>query len=65
MRRRYLGRGSAVLAALALTGTVVAAAPAAPSGGGGRIGVNAPRHHGSPHHRGVDGDEAHPRTVAE
>ena len=35
MRRRYLGRGSAVLAALALTGTVVAAAPAAPSGGGG------------------------------
>jgi Domain of unknown function (DUF4440) len=34
MRRRYLGRGSAALAALALTGTVVAAAPAAASGGG-------------------------------
>ena len=34
MRRRYLGRGSAALAALALIGTVVAAAPAAASGGG-------------------------------
>jgi hypothetical protein len=31
MRRRYLGRGSAALAALALTGTVLAAAPAAAS----------------------------------
>jgi Domain of unknown function (DUF4440) len=34
MRRRYLGRGIAALAALALTATAVAAAPAAASTGG-------------------------------
>ena len=64
MRRRYMGRCTAALAALALTGTVVAASPAAASGSG--HGNDSNRHCAAGFHAAVvEDNEAYNAKDAE